>query len=670
MLKEFLKYNIVGVINTLIGFGLIFILMFLGVNPILSNAVGYLIGSIISFILNSRYTFKEKNPNRELTIAFFLTLLLSYFLNYITLNYTLGYFNPYIAQIISGVVYTVSSFLIMKFFVFSNIKRFRTLFLLTSSILGIIYYYQIEVDITKTRDSIVIESKIAQTANFFIKTDYKSSKLICNNIEVEIDNNKRHDYFYRGEESIEILLNRGENRCKYRNIYNIKQKITLKDFIVLSILLTVPITLFLISILNRLLNRVEIEPLPLRENSISKIAILIITLGVIVRVLYFNKYGVMLFQHDWQGHIDLIKYLAENYTVPAVPNKGWEYPQQPLYYIITAIIYKFSNGDLNYIGYFSILSSIIFLIYSYRVLNLIADRYTIYIALLFLSFTPSLIYMSARVNNDILVLALSAISIFYIVKSYTLGFKRYFFIALLFTTLLFLTKISTATVELLFFILLLLNRGYSSQRYIFGVIGVSILTLTLWHLYHPLMEKFYFVNSAKFPKQTIEELNSDYFLSFNFLELLKQSFSYVFGDNRVRFSFPTYQFGTMIFGEFDYKYFIKKDPNITILMRSIITLSTIYIIGLFSYIISIYRENIIQKLLFGVFIVNLLLILKFIREYPSICNSDFRYFVGSFTIIAYIFAKGLRRLPFKYTILFLVGLLAVMEIIFILDLIF
>jgi len=55
------------------------------------------------------------------------------------------------------------------------------------------------------------------------------------------------------------------------------------------------------------------------------------------------------------GAYRLIRYLAENYAVPSVPNRGWEYPQQPLYYIITATIYKLFNGDLNYIGYFSII---------------------------------------------------------------------------------------------------------------------------------------------------------------------------------------------------------------------------------------------------------------------------------------------------------------------------
>ncbi len=121
----------------------------------------------------------------------------------------------------------------------------------------------------------------------------------------------------------------------------------------------------------------------------------------------------------------------------------------------------------------------------------------------------------------------------------------------------------------------------------------------------------------------------------------------------------------MLFGEFDYRYFIKKEPNITILMRFIIILSTIYIIGLLSYMTSIYRKNIVQKFLFGVFLINLLLIVKFIADYPSVCNSDFRYFVGSFTLIGYIFAKGLTELFFnryiRYFIMGTIGLVAIFE---------
>jgi len=675
MIREFIKYNLVGVINTLVGFGVIFTLMLFGLNPVVSNAIGYLVGSIVSFILNSKFTFKEKNPNRKLIVAFFLTLLLAYFLNYITLNYTLAHFNPYIAQVISGAVYTVSSFLIMKFFVFQNIKSFKKVYITLSLIIGALYYYQVKTTINLNIFNITITSNIPQEANFFIKTEYKNSTLICNKKRIKIDNNKKHDYFYGGEESIKILLKRGVNICYYKNIYNIKQKLTLKDIIILTILLILPISYILISLLNSILDRINPNISPPasieEEKKVSKIAMVIILIGITLRVLYFKKFGVMLFQHDWQGHIDLIEYLAQNYSIPSIPNKGWEYPQQPLYYIITAIIYKLSGGNLIYIGYFSIFSSIIFLVYSYKLLRVLTtNRYVLYIALLFLTLTPSFIYMSARINNDVLVSALSVVSIYYIVKSYQNHFKKYFFTSLIFTTALFLTKISTATIELLFFGLLLLNRDYKYQRYIFATVGVILLTLTLWHLYHPLLEKFYFVNSAKFPNQTIENLNRDYFFSFNILELINQGCSYVFGDDRVRFSFPTYLFGTMVFGEFDYKYFISKSSYLTILMKAILAGAIVYIIGFIGYIIFIYKENLIQKALFGVFLVNLLLILKFLIQYPSVCNSDFRYFVGSWTIIGYIVAKGLVNLFFnkyiKYSILIVVGLLSTLEIIFIL----
>ncbi|MCK4442204.1 MAG: hypothetical protein KAU90_09350, partial [Sulfurovaceae bacterium] len=104
---------------------------------------------------------------------------------------------------------------------------------------------------------------------------------------------------------------------------------------------------------------------------------------------------------------------------------------------------------------------------------------------------------------------------------------------------------------------------------------------------------------------------------------------------------------TMFFGEFDYKYFIDKSPSILIVMKSILIFGIIYIIGFFSYLVNIYKENIINKIILAIAIINLILILKFTITYPSICNTDFRYFVSSFTIWGFIFAKGLYYLVEK-----------------------
>jgi len=117
---QFIRYNLVGIVNTIVGFSIIFLLMFIGVGATASNAIGYAIGSILSFYLNSRYTFKSTQTNKSQMVKFFAILGVSYILNFITLQYLLGFSNPYIAQIGSAIVYTVSSFIMVKFIVFKD----------------------------------------------------------------------------------------------------------------------------------------------------------------------------------------------------------------------------------------------------------------------------------------------------------------------------------------------------------------------------------------------------------------------------------------------------------------------------------------------------------------------------------------------------------------------
>lgn len=119
MFFEFLRYNLVGIFNTIVGFSIIFSLMFVGVSPVISNLIGYIIGSIVSYYLNSKYTFKAKRTKRD-AIKFFIILFLSYCLNFVTLKWLLDIINPYLAQFFSAVVYTISSFLLVKLIVFRS----------------------------------------------------------------------------------------------------------------------------------------------------------------------------------------------------------------------------------------------------------------------------------------------------------------------------------------------------------------------------------------------------------------------------------------------------------------------------------------------------------------------------------------------------------------------
>jgi putative flippase GtrA len=59
IVRQFAKYGIVGVLNTVIGFGLYVIFVKLGgIHYLLASALGYAIGAINSYMLNRHWTFR------------------------------------------------------------------------------------------------------------------------------------------------------------------------------------------------------------------------------------------------------------------------------------------------------------------------------------------------------------------------------------------------------------------------------------------------------------------------------------------------------------------------------------------------------------------------------------------------------------------------------------
>ena len=122
MLLQFLKYNLVGIINTLIGFSIILGLMYIGFSATVSNVIGYTIGAVFSYVLNRKYTFKSSINQQKTMIRFFMVLSIAYVLNFMTLQWLLTNINPYIAQVGAAIVYTVSSFVMAKYFVFKEVE--------------------------------------------------------------------------------------------------------------------------------------------------------------------------------------------------------------------------------------------------------------------------------------------------------------------------------------------------------------------------------------------------------------------------------------------------------------------------------------------------------------------------------------------------------------------
>lgn len=117
------KYLLVGSINTIFGYCIIFVLMFLGVIPETANLIGYVCGIILSYFLNKNFTFQSKNSHKKDFWRFAIAMALAYLINLAVLviaHRILG-IDKYISQIISGIFYTASGYVFNRFFTFKKI---------------------------------------------------------------------------------------------------------------------------------------------------------------------------------------------------------------------------------------------------------------------------------------------------------------------------------------------------------------------------------------------------------------------------------------------------------------------------------------------------------------------------------------------------------------------
>ncbi|MGF7397711.1 GtrA family protein [Thermoanaerobacterium thermosaccharolyticum] len=60
-LLEFVKFNLVGIVNTLVDFAVFTVLTFFGTHYMLSQVISYSCGVVNSFIMNKYWTFGDKS---------------------------------------------------------------------------------------------------------------------------------------------------------------------------------------------------------------------------------------------------------------------------------------------------------------------------------------------------------------------------------------------------------------------------------------------------------------------------------------------------------------------------------------------------------------------------------------------------------------------------------
>lgn len=94
--KTFLRFVLVGVINTLFGTTIMFVFYNLfHFSYWISSAANYICGSILSYFLNKYFTFKNKSKDAKTFIKFVINITICYLLSY-------GTAKPLAAMILSS----------------------------------------------------------------------------------------------------------------------------------------------------------------------------------------------------------------------------------------------------------------------------------------------------------------------------------------------------------------------------------------------------------------------------------------------------------------------------------------------------------------------------------------------------------------------------------------
>lgn len=524
-----------------------------------------------------------------------------------------------------------------------------------------------------------LHSNTNQEALFGIKVDDEITDITLNentfdlNIIKDTYNQKRLKDWNTGY-PLSLDLHKGDNLLIIKAkdyggsyILHLANDLSNLEFLILFISVITPLfyLLYLVFFMGLSLYKKRLQS----QNKISFIWIplLIILLGVLLRLHLVSSVPNDMYQHDYWGHKAAILHYAEHPFEMPQADKSLQFPQQPLYYLIGGGIHNvvqalgFPQEDSFFnIRILSVILSFIALIIGLKLVQLYSNnKVTITLFIAFLALTPSFVFMGARVNNDILNMVLGLGSVYLISLYYLKPLFKYFVMIILLIVFSMLAKVSSILFALWMVIIMFMHyykyqnipriHNKLQERFFWiGIVVVFFLGFSMLKVYLPTTGEFRFINSALFSGQVLPELDLSYFATFHWFDLIREAQSYSFGSDDVRHSFFTYQYGTMLTGEYIYSKYFESGGLFKLSAQIIYIFGIIYVFGLALYLYYFKHLSTMYKLLLIPVIINLLLIVKLLTDYWNVCNTDFRYYSPVFGAIGLIFVLGLEQLYQKY----------------------
>lgn len=115
------RYAGTGVLNTLVGFAVIFTLMWVGFSPVVANMAGYACGFVLGFVLSKKMVFRSQGGALGEAWRYLAVFAFAFLLNLAVLELALNALAiPAVAaQLAAAGAFTVAMFAMSRLFVFS-----------------------------------------------------------------------------------------------------------------------------------------------------------------------------------------------------------------------------------------------------------------------------------------------------------------------------------------------------------------------------------------------------------------------------------------------------------------------------------------------------------------------------------------------------------------------
>jgi putative flippase GtrA len=134
MKYPFLRFLMVGIINTIVGLSMIFLLFYIfHLSYWIATFFGNIVGGLVSFILNRSFTFQSDKSIKRTIVPFFLVMFICYFVSYnIGKKIAFSFLNITALPILSvhdlaillgSGLYTITNYFGQKRFVFFTNKK-------------------------------------------------------------------------------------------------------------------------------------------------------------------------------------------------------------------------------------------------------------------------------------------------------------------------------------------------------------------------------------------------------------------------------------------------------------------------------------------------------------------------------------------------------------------